>query len=101
TLSARHASIGAETSDDVEHAWRHTGLSSEPGNLKSGAARELRWFHNNGASARQREGNLFCENLDWKVPRHDDADHANRFAEYQAGLLRREIRVGLAMKLRR
>src|SRR5581483_9186645 len=75
------ADDGSLADDDVEDAFGDARLEGEVGEAERGEWRELRGLEDDRVAARERGAELPRRDVEREVPRHDQPDDAERFAE--------------------
>ncbi len=99
-LDHRAADLARRAGDDVEHAFRHTGLERETSELDRSERRHRRRLQHDRASGSQSRRDLPRRQQQRKVPRHDRADHADRLAHGVREVARDRRRQRVAIILR-
>ena len=67
--------------DDVEDAFGDAGFQRQLGEAEHGQRRQLGGLEDDGVAARERRADLPARDVEREVPRHDEADDAERLAE--------------------
>ncbi|MHC2383826.1 hypothetical protein ACVIHA_008248 [Bradyrhizobium liaoningense] len=79
------ADLGAETVDEVEHAFGHTGFMEDFREDQRRGRGEFRRLEDHGAAGGERGRDLAGDLVQRPVPGRDHADHADRLAQHHGG----------------
>jgi ParB family chromosome partitioning protein len=76
----RRPGAGSVAGDDIENALRESGLQRERGQTQCGERRLFRRFQHDAAAGGEGRADLPDRHQQWKIPRNDRPDHADRLA---------------------
>ena len=74
------AHLMAKTVDEVEHTRRETDSMHDLGEMVGGEGGKFRRFRNNGVPHQERWSHFPRQQVQWKVPRCDQANNTNGFS---------------------